>query len=121
MKKFLKILIVHSLNDLFKHKSFFLLTFIIILMDRGLKVLKDAYNFEMGGASLQRIDTHTAVYLFDQLPYKLMVLLKDYRIFLILTGLFLLKQIISLWPSSDMRRMHRHEKPSVGNSWYGMP
>jgi hypothetical protein len=33
---------------------------------------------------------------------------------IVVAGLFALKQIISLWPSSDMRRMHRQEREKFG-------
>ncbi len=102
------------MTDLFRHKSFFLLIFILILVDRGLKLLKNAYPVELELSVLQRIDAGAAVYLFDQLPEKLMLLLKDYRLFVGLIGLFLLKEVISLWPSSDMRRMHRWERGRFG-------
>ena len=114
MKKLFRILIVHSLADLFKHRSFFLLMFLLILVDRGLKLFKSNYGIELGLSALKRIDTNTAVYLFDRLPGKIFMLLKDYRLFLGLAGLFLLKEIISLWPSSDMRRMHRRERGRFG-------
>ena len=114
MKPLLKILVVHSLKDLFKHKSFFLLMFLLIIVDRALKLLKDNYQLELDFSFLKKIDIHTATYLFEKLPAKVMVILKDYRLFMVLAGLFLLKQIISLWPSSDMRRMHRDERERFG-------
>jgi hypothetical protein len=114
MKSLLRILVVHSLKDLFKHKSFFLLMFLLILVDRTLKLLKASYRIELDFSFLEKIDIHTAAYLFEKLPAKVMVLLEDYRLFIVLAGLFLLKQIISLWPSSDMRRMHRDERERFG-------
>jgi hypothetical protein len=114
MKTLLKILVVHSLKDLFKHKSFFLLMFLLILVDRALKLLKNNYQVELDLSFLKKIDIHTAAYLFEKLPAEVMALLKDYRLFMVLAGLFLLKQIISLWPSSDMRRMHRDERERFG-------
>jgi hypothetical protein len=114
MKPLLKILVVHSLKDLVKHKSFFLLMFLLILVDRALKLLKDNYQLELDFSFLNKIDIHSAAYLFEKLPAKVMALLKDYRLFMVLVGLFLLKQIISLWPSSDMRRMHRDERERFG-------
>lgn len=114
MKRLLKILVVNSLTDLFKHKSFFLLVFVLVLVDRGLKLLKNTYPFELGLPELRKIDAKTADYIFNELPRVVVDLLGDYRIFLVLGGLFLLKQIISLWPSSDMRRMHRRERGQFG-------
>lgn len=114
MKRLLNILIVDSVSDLFKHKSFFLLIFIIVLADRGLKLLKTQLPFELRLPAIQQIDIHTAQYVFDKLPPLIWGLLGDYRLFILLGGLFLLKQIISLWPSSDMRRMHRNERGKFG-------
>lgn len=114
MKKLLRILIVNSLTDLFKHKSFFLLIFILILADRGLKLLKGSYSFDLGLPALKTINADMAVYIFETLPGLILRLLQDYRTFVVLAGLFLVKQIISLWPSSDMRRMHRQERGKFG-------
>mgnify|MGYP003564616207 CR=1 FL=1 len=114
MKKLLRILVAHSLKDLFRHKSFFLLMFILIVVDRALKLLKDTYQIELDFSFVKKIDINTAAYLFEKLPAKVTALLKDYRLFIALAGLFLLKQIISLWPSSDMRRMHRREREQFG-------
>lgn len=114
MNKLLKIIVGHSLTDLFKHKSFFLLMFILILLDRGLKFFKDAYHIRLGLPAVTSLNHTTADFIFNRLPEQLINLLADYRIAMILAGLFLLKQIISLWPSSDMRRMHRSERGRFG-------
>lgn len=115
MKKLWRILVVHSLADLFKHKSFFLLIFMLILADRGAKLLKAGYGAQIGLPAWKQIDPATAAaYVFDRLPGIVLALLGDYRFFIILIGLFLLKQLISLWPSSDMRRMHRRERGRFG-------
>lgn len=114
MQKLMTIILVHSLKDLFKHKSFFLLIFILAFVDRGLKILKNTYNIEVGLPSLTQLDIETVRFIYEQLPGVILKALMDFRIFAILIGLFFLKQIISLWPSSDMRRMHRRERGSFG-------
>jgi hypothetical protein len=114
MKKLLSILVIHSAKDLFKHKSFFLLIFALILADRGLKILQKAFQFDVGLPDINQIDLAVAAYIFDRLPEQLIKIFLDFRFFVVLIGLFLLKQIISLWPSSDMRRMHRQEREQFG-------
>lgn len=105
---------VHSATDLFKYKSFFLLIFALILLDRVIKKYVHIDRSSMDLAQLGELSAASADYLFNQVPGLLWVLLTDYRTFLILSGLFFLKQIISLWPSSDMRRMHRKERGMFG-------
>ena len=114
MQKLITILLAHSLKDLFKHKSFFLLIFILAFADRGLKILKNTYHFELGLPSLTQLDIETVRFIFEQLPSVILEALMDIRVLAILIGLFFLKQIISLWPSSDMRRMHRSERAGFG-------
>jgi len=114
MQKLITILLVHSLKDLFKHKSFFLLIFILAFADRGLKILKNTYNIELGMPSLKQLDIEIVRFIFEQLPGVIAEALMDFRVFAILIGLFFFKQIISLWPSSDMRRMHRRERGHFG-------
>jgi hypothetical protein len=88
--------------------------FIIIVVDRALKLLKESYQVELDFSFENKIDMNTAIYLFEKLPAKVMALIKDHRFFIVLAVLFLVKQIISLWPSSDMRRMHRRERERFG-------
>lgn len=114
MKKVLKILIANSLTDLFKHKSFFLLIFVLILVDGALKLFKDRFRIELYLPGEKGLTLETADYLFNKMPRAVIELLGDYRFFVVMGGLFLLKQIISLWPSSDMRRMHRKERDTFG-------
>lgn len=51
---------------------------------------------------------------FEHLPGLLGNWILDYRVFVAAVALFLLKQVISMWPSSDMRRMHRRERTAFG-------
>jgi hypothetical protein len=114
MKKLLRILTVHSVKDLLRYKSFFLLIFLLLLADRIIHrfVKTPDKNFVLPHG--MAFSHQTADYLFGQLPQKLVQWLFTPRIIAIAAGLFLLKQVISLWPSSDMRRMHRKERGRFG-------
>lgn len=114
MRKLLRILLVQSGKDLFRYKSFFLLIFALILLDRFLKKVVRVDRSALDPDSLKEISFQSAQYVFEELPGVLIGFLSDYRTFLVIAGLFLLKQIISMWPSSDMRRMHRQERGSFG-------
>jgi hypothetical protein len=109
-----RLLLINSAKDLFKYKSFFLLIFVLMLLDRLLKkfVQVDRSVFQL--SALRQLTDESAQYVYQHLPQDIWRLLTDYRTFLILAGLFLLKQLISLWPSSDMRRMHRSERGAFG-------
>ena len=114
MKKLFRILLVQSGKDLFRYKSFFLLIFALILLDRFLKKVVRVDRSALNSESLKEISYQSAQYVFEELPGVLVGFLSDYRTFLVIAGLFLLKQLISMWPSSDMRRMHRQERGSFG-------
>ncbi|MEJ2157962.1 MAG: hypothetical protein P8X96_21745, partial [Desulfobacteraceae bacterium] len=96
MNNLLRILTVHSAKDLLKYKSFFF--------------LEKGFGWPTGGG----LGRQTAEFVFSRLPEKLLHWLLDPRVLAIAAGLFLLKQVISLWPSSDMRRMHRKERGRYG-------
>jgi hypothetical protein len=85
-----------------------------MLFDRILKRFVKVDRSFIQTSELKQLTHESAQYVFQQLPIDLLNLLTDYRTFLILAVLFLLKQIISLWPSSDMRRMHRSERGAFG-------
>ena len=110
----IRILTVHSTRDLFKYKSFFLLIFLLIAADRLLHryVSVDGLNIQPG--EIIRMGEAAAQFVFTVLPDRVADLLFDYRTILVIAGMFLMKQIISLWPSSDMRRMHRSERKGFG-------
>lgn len=114
IKRLFNILLVHSARDLFKYKSFFLLIFVLMFADRILKKFVKTDITQLRLSEISRLTAESARYVFQDLPHDVWQVLTDYRTFLILAGLFLLKQIISLWPSSDMRRMHRNERGALG-------
>lgn len=114
MNKLLRILTVHSAKELLKYKSFFFLIFFLIFADRVIHrfVKTPEKGFDWPGAA--DLGRQGAEFVFTQLPDKLFQWLLTPRVLAIAAGLFLLKQVISLWPSSDMRRMHRKERGRFG-------
>lgn len=114
MKKLLNILLNQSLVDLFKHKSFFLLIFVLILVDRLIKYVTKSNRASIQIPEFETLSVRIADYLFNDFPGVLFEWLTDYRTLLIVVLLFFLKQLISMWPSSDMRRMHRQEREKFG-------
>jgi len=110
----LRILLLNSAKDLFKYKSFLFLVFFLILADRGLKRFVHVDTAALALPDLKALGSASANYIFETLPGVMLALLSDYRTFLLAGALFLLKQLISMWPSSDMRRMHRQERGSFG-------
>jgi hypothetical protein len=114
MKRLLRILAVDSVTDLFRYKSFFFLIFFLIAADR---VLRKYLGADKGKLSLgldREWGLQLAAYVFETLPGILLEVLTDYRTLLVAAALFFLKQLISMWPSSDMRRMHRAERKGFG-------
>ena len=114
MHKLLRILIVHSVKDLFKYKTFFLLIFILVIADRAIKRFIHVDRSSLSLVQFKELGDRLALYVFNDLPGVVLHWLSDYRTLFVLIGLFFLKQIISLWPSSDMRRMHRQERGMFG-------
>ncbi len=113
-ERLLQILLFNSAKDLFKYKSFFLLIFVLMLLDRVLKKFVHVDRSVLELSEIRQLTLESARYVFESLPADIWRLFTDYRTFIILVGLFLLKQMISLWPSSDMRRMHRSERGAFG-------
>ena len=114
MKKLLQILTFDSLKDLMRYKSFFLLIFLLLFADR---VIHRVVKTPDGGFVMphgHRLGEETARFVFTQLPGELISWIFSPKVAAIAAGLFLLKQVISLWPSSDMRRMHRLERGRFG-------
>lgn len=102
------------MRDLFKYKSFFLLIFVLILADRFIKQISKSNRSGIQIPEFKTLSLQAAEYIFEVLPFQIFKWLTDYRTLLIIILLFLLKQLISMWPSSDMRRMHRLERERFG-------
>jgi len=114
MNHLLQVLTVQSGKDLMRYKSFFLLIFGLMALDRAVHRWIPARKPDLNLKDLYRTGEQTAVYVFESLPDQVLDWITDSRAIAVVAGLFLLKQIISLWPSSDMRRMHRRERNRFG-------
>lgn len=114
MKKLVDLLLNQSLKDLFKYKSFFLLIFVLILADRMMKYFSKSNRFSLNLPEFETLGIQVADYVFNQLLIDIGQQIFNVRTFVIVVLLFLLKQLISMWPSSDMRRMHRKEREKFG-------
>lgn len=104
-KMLLSILTLESVKDLIKNKSFILLIFLILAADRllrhsvDLSALKKSLSFAAWQEQLPQI-------LFVDLPKLVGEWLFSPLALAMLAGLFLFKQVVSLWPSSSLRRWH---------------
>jgi hypothetical protein len=114
MNRLLRVLTVNSGRDLIKYKSFFALIFVLIALDRIVHHWLPARRPDLNPDALKGYGQQTAAYVFDTLPGQVLDWVTDYRALVVIAVLFGLKQIISLWPSSDMRRMHRRERERFG-------
>ncbi len=116
-------LAVDSWKTLFRFKSFFMLIFFIFWADRLLRPLVKSRTAGLKTMDLPRWTADWTAdlpqQLFVNLPAMFEKLLINPHTLLILAALFLFKQVISLWPSNDMRRMHRRERKGFG-LWQAM-
>ena len=114
MHKGLTGLLADSARELFRYKSFLLLVFALICMDRLINHLaprlSDPFDWHASGETARQL----ARWVFTRLPVRIGDLLANPRTFWVLGILFLAKQLVSMWPSSDMRRMHRQERGRFG-------
>ena len=110
IKKIYSLLVLSPIKDLFKYKSFLLIILIIILADKLMNIYLKPYlsfdNTNFTGSTFYDV----SCYIFETLPLLLWQYLKDIRTQFVLNLLFVSKQIISMWPTSDMRLMHRGER-----------
>lgn len=114
MKKLLRILTVHSVKELLRYKSFLLLIFFLLFADR---IIHRYVNTTGSGPDFfQNVEfgEKLAAFVFTQLPKVFIERFFTLQMAGIAIGLFVLKQVISLWPTSDMRRMHRNERGQFG-------
>ncbi len=109
-----KVLVVHSVKDLVRYKSFLLLVAVLIAADRAFQHYLRPQQAPLGLPPLAELGPVWAAWVFDQAPPALWALAQDWRTLAALLGLFALKEAISLWPSSDMRLMHRKERGRSG-------
>jgi hypothetical protein len=108
------ILTADSARDLFRYKSFLLLIFVLALAD---KVLHGLFPQGLSGIELPGLEgggAAAAEYAFTRLGPQAMEFFWHWQTPVLLAGLFLFKQLISLWPSADMRRMHIRQRGVFG-------
>jgi len=109
-----KILVVHSVKDLLRYKSFLLLVAVLIAADRLFQHYVRPEQSPLKLPPVSEIGNAWAAWVFQDAPKLVWNLATDGRGLLALAGLFAVKELISLWPSSDMRRMHRGERGRSG-------
>jgi hypothetical protein len=110
LRRLLRILVIDSISDLIRYKSFLVLVAALIAVDRAVRVWFPVDRHALGMPNWRQLALDASAYVFGELPAAVGRLLGDYRVLVTLTVLFLMKEVISLWPSSDMRRMHRGER-----------
>ena len=109
-----KVLVVHSVKDLVRYKSFLLLIAVLIVADRAFQHYLRPDQARLTLPPLSELGPVWAAWVFEQAPPALGALAQDWRTIAALLGLFAVKEVISLWPSSDMRLMHRKERGRSG-------
>jgi hypothetical protein len=114
MNNLIQILTVHSVKELLRYKSFLSLIFFLIFADRVIHRFIKTPEKGFEWPQWNDLGQQTAHFVFTQFPDQLFQWLLAPHVLAIAAGLFLLKQVISLWPSSDMRRMHRKERGRFG-------
>ena len=114
MKRLISILTIHSVRELFRYKSFLFLIFVLFFLDRGLKKYAGPHTALPDFGKLKTFGMEAARFLFEDFLSLIKSILLTPETVMVLFLLFIGKQIISLWPSSDMRRMHRHERKGFG-------
>ena len=108
MKRLLNILVIDSIRELIRYKSFFLLVALLILLDRLLRHYSAKIQFQFDRGNLLDYQW-LAVWTYETLPREMMGMLLNWKLWAVAMGLFFFKQLTSMWPSSDMRLMHRKE------------
>ena len=108
MKRLLNILVIDSIRELIRYKSFFLLVALLILLDRLLRHYSAKIQFQFDRGNLLDYQW-LAIWTYETLPGEIMGMLLNWKLWAVAMGLFFFKQLTSMWPSSDMRLMHRKE------------
>ena len=108
MKRLLNILVIDSIRELIRYKSFFLLVALLILFDRLLRHYSAKIQFQFDRGNLLDYQW-LAVWTYETLPGGMIGMLLNWKLWAVAMGLFFFKQLTSMWPSSDMRLMHRKE------------
>ena len=108
MKRLLNILVIDSIRELIRYKSFFLLVALLILLDRLLRHYSAKIQFQFDRGNLLDYQW-LAFWTYETLSGEMIGMLLNWKLWAVAIGLFFFKQLTSMWPSSDMRLMHRKE------------
>lgn len=98
------------LLDLLQYKSFLLLMGLICFADRVLKIIKGAHHLNIKLPPFWRVEPELSARMLFKFPGLIWKQAGSENLMLAVAGLFLVKKMIMLWPSSDLRRMHRGER-----------
>ena len=109
-----RVLVVHSVGDLLRYKSFLLLVAALLVLDRAVHVWLPRSPLRLAWPHWANLTVAQAQALFDAAPGQVLRLLLDWRTLLGLLLAFALKEAVSLWPTSDMRLMHRRQRSHWG-------
>ena len=111
-----RILVTDSARDLIQVKSLFGLLLFLLLIDRVLKfALRSSEGSQSSIPALwHTISANLPDWVFGHGVDMLLERLVDPRSILIALLLFVLKELLSLWPTSAMRRLHREEGRGFG-------
>lgn len=114
MRQFLRTLVVHSARDLVRYRTFLLLVMVLLVADQTLKHVVKVERPDLAGVTVRQLGRQAAEAVYVRTPQILGRWLLDWRLPLVVVALFGFKQLTSMWPSSDMRRMHRRERHGFG-------
>ena len=79
MKRLLHILVVDSIRELIRYKSFFLLVGLLIVLDRVLKHYSSNFESQFNQDSFQNLEW-TAVWIYETLPFEILDLMLIWKL-----------------------------------------
>jgi hypothetical protein len=111
-----RILVADSARDLIQVKSLFGLLLLLLLIDRALKFALRSREGNQDSFSVlwNKFSSNMPDWVFGHGVDMLLERLADPRSILVVLVLFVLKELLSLWPTSAMRRLHREEGHGFG-------
>ena len=89
MKRLLNILVINSIRELIRYKSFFLLVALLILLDRLLRHYSAKIQFQFDRGNLLDYQW-LAVWTYETLPGEIMGMLLNGKLWAVAMGLFFL-------------------------------
>lgn len=106
--------VAHPFKNLVQYKSFLFLMLLLCVAERTIKHLKSIYHLNVKLPAFWRMSADTSAFMLFQFPDMVVKKMSDPRLIAMIAALFLLKKALTLWPASDMRRMHREERGRFG-------